>query len=62
MEHVDHIVYALGGTSPNNFLKTAGIDVIDDMPNLDEGNESKGTLFGWRYSGSEKIWCYCDCV
>jgi len=37
---VDRIVYALGGTTPLNFLQIAGIDVEDSKPILSEHNET----------------------
>lgn len=36
----DHIVYALGGTTPVNFLKAVGIDFEGDAPALKEGFET----------------------
>jgi thioredoxin reductase (NADPH) len=36
----DAIVYALGGTTPNNFLKTIGIEFNSNQPQIDEGNET----------------------
>ncbi|MBT4761265.1 MAG: NAD(P)-binding domain-containing protein [Bdellovibrionaceae bacterium] len=37
---VDHIVYALGGTTPANFLKYIGIEYIGDQPQLTEDHET----------------------
>ena len=39
-ECVDHVVLALGGTTPENFLKTIGIDFDGVMPVLREGYET----------------------
>lgn len=36
----DHVVYALGGTTPENFLKTAGIEFIGGEPHVTEGFET----------------------
>ncbi|MCS7083074.1 MAG: NAD(P)-binding domain-containing protein [Bacteroidetes bacterium] len=36
----DHIVYALGGTTPENFLRSAGIAFQDKTPVLDEAFET----------------------
>lgn len=36
----DHIVYALGGTTPINFLKVIGVDIKDNAPDLDNSFES----------------------
>lgn len=36
----DHIVYALGGTTPMNFLKLIGVDFDGKEPILRKGNES----------------------
>ncbi len=36
----DRIVYALGGTTPTNFLKVSGVEFDKDNPMIDEGNES----------------------
>jgi thioredoxin reductase (NADPH) len=36
----DKIVYALGGTTPNNFLKSTGINFENETPNLKESGES----------------------
>ena len=36
----DHIVLALGGTTPENFLKTIGIDFDGEVPVLREGYET----------------------
>ncbi len=37
---VDRIVYALGGTTPLNFLKIAGIEIEDSKPVLSDNNET----------------------
>lgn len=37
---VDYIVYALGGTTPKNFLKTIGIEFVGDKPFLKDKNET----------------------
>ncbi len=36
----DYVVYALGGTTPSNFLKTIGIEFDGDEPVLKEGYET----------------------
>lgn len=36
----DRIVYALGGSTPENFLKSAGIDFHEDVPKIDHKGES----------------------
>jgi thioredoxin reductase (NADPH) len=36
----DYIVYALGGTTPQNFLKTIGIEFIGDGPHIADGFET----------------------
>jgi thioredoxin reductase (NADPH) len=36
----DYVVYALGGTTPHNFLKTIGIEFDGDAPYLKEGYET----------------------
>ncbi len=36
----DRIVYALGGSTPENFLKSTGIDFVGDVPDVKEGGES----------------------
>lgn len=36
----DRIVYALGGSTPDNFLKSSGIEFHDDHPKLDQNGES----------------------
>jgi thioredoxin reductase (NADPH) len=36
----DHVVYALGGTTPVNFLKAVGIDFAGDVPVVKEGFET----------------------
>ncbi len=36
----DRVVFALGGTTPENFLKTAGIEFSENDPQLDERGES----------------------
>jgi len=37
---VDRIVYALGGTTPMNFLKVTGIELDGNFPRLSDANES----------------------
>jgi len=39
-ESFDHVVLALGGTTPENFLKTIGIDFDGQTPVLREGYET----------------------
>jgi thioredoxin reductase (NADPH) len=41
----DHIVYALGGTTPENFLKTAGIELVDGRPLIESGESNISGLF-----------------
>jgi thioredoxin reductase (NADPH) len=36
----DYVVYTLGGTTPNNFLKTIGIEFDGDEPFVKEGGET----------------------
>ena len=36
----DYVVYALGGSTPENFLKTVGIEFNGDSPHLQEGYET----------------------
>lgn len=36
----DHLIYALGGTTPVNFLKAVGIDFEGDLPALRQGYET----------------------
>jgi thioredoxin reductase (NADPH) len=36
----DYIVYALGGTTPRNFLKTIGIEFVGEEPVLLDGHET----------------------
>jgi thioredoxin reductase (NADPH) len=36
----DYVVYALGGTTPQNFLKTIGIEFIGDGPHIADGFET----------------------
>jgi thioredoxin reductase (NADPH) len=36
----DRIVYALGGSTPENFLKSTGIDFVGDAPKIKEGGET----------------------
>jgi thioredoxin reductase (NADPH) len=36
----DHIIYALGGTTPVNFLKAVGIDFEGEMPVIKQGYET----------------------
>ena len=40
VKHYEHIVYALGGTTPANFLKVIGVEIKDNEPNVDENFES----------------------
>ncbi|HSE25649.1 MAG TPA: NAD(P)-binding domain-containing protein [Pyrinomonadaceae bacterium] len=56
---VDHIVYALGGTTPTNFLKAIGIEFEGAAPILKEGYETSipglyliGDLSAGRKGGS----------
>lgn len=37
---VDHVIFALGGTTPQNFLKLLGIQFDGEQPILKEGNET----------------------
>jgi len=39
-KHYDHIVYALGGTTPSNFLKVIGVEIENNEPQVDECFES----------------------
>ena len=39
-ETVDHIIYALGGTTPMNFLALSGVEIENNKPVLSEGNET----------------------
>ena len=55
----DHIIYALGGTTPTNFLKSVGIDFDGDAPVLKDGYETSvpglyliGDLSAGRKGGS----------
>ena len=57
--HFDHIVLALGGSSPNNFLRNNGIQVSGDRPFVGDGYESNipgifiiGDLVSDRKGGS----------
>jgi thioredoxin reductase (NADPH) len=36
----DYVIYALGGTTPQNFLKTIGIEFIGDVPHIADGFET----------------------
>ncbi len=36
----DRIVYALGGTTPSNFLKVSGVEFNKNCPRINEGNET----------------------
>ena len=36
----DIVVYALGGSTPENFLKSTGINFVDEAPDLTESGES----------------------
>lgn len=40
VKHYDYIVYALGGTTPENFLRTIGIEFTGKDPVLKEGYET----------------------
>ena len=58
-ETFDHVVLALGGTTPENFLKTIGIDFDGQTPVLTEGYETSipglflvGDLTAGRTGGS----------
>ncbi|NQW37152.1 MAG: NAD(P)-binding domain-containing protein [Flavobacteriales bacterium] len=60
----DHIVYALGGTTPENFLKTIGIEFNGPNPVLKEGYETNvlglfllGDLSAGQKGGSI-IWAF----
>jgi len=48
VKEFDRIVYALGGSTPENFLKSTGIDFCGDTPKLLEGGETtiKGLFVG----------------
>ncbi len=48
MQEFDRIVYALGGSTPENFLKSTGIDFCEDTPKLKEDGETniKGLFVG----------------
>jgi thioredoxin reductase (NADPH) len=55
----DHIIYALGGTTPTNFLKSVGIAFEGDAPVIKEGYETSvpglyliGDLSAGRKGGS----------
>jgi len=51
----DYIVYALGGSTPENFLKTIGIEFIGPEPFLKEGYETNVSglfLIEWKTSSS----------
>jgi len=55
----DHIIYALGGTTPTNFLKSADISFDGDLPVIKEGYETSvpglyliGDLSAGRKGGS----------
>lgn len=65
----DYIVYALGGTTPKNFLKTIGIEFIGKQPFLKEGFETnveglflvgdlsagmKGGSINWAFNSSRE--------
>lgn len=56
---VDHVIYALGGTTPTNFLKTIGIEFDGTTPVVTEGYETSipglyliGDLSAGRKGGS----------
>src|SRR6266404_3528672 len=58
-QRFDHIVYALGGTTPTNFLKAAGIGFDGSVPVVKEGYETSvpglyliGDLSAGRKGGS----------
>jgi len=58
-ETFDHIIYALGGTTPTNFLKSIGIAFDGDRPVIKEGYETSvpglyliGDLSAGRKGGS----------
>ncbi|HHH53638.1 MAG TPA: cbb3-type cytochrome oxidase assembly protein CcoS [Bacteroidetes bacterium] len=40
IDEYDRIVYALGGSTPENFLKSTGIDFAGDVPDVTESGES----------------------
>ncbi len=48
VQEFDRVVYALGGSTPENFLKSTGIDFCGDSPKLLEGGETsiKGLFVG----------------
>ena len=48
VQEFDRIVYALGGSTPENFLKSTGIEFVGDVPKLNENGEStiKGLFVG----------------
>jgi thioredoxin reductase (NADPH) len=55
----DRVVYALGGTTPHNFLKTIGVRFAGDQPGLEDGFETSvpglflsGDLTAGRKGGS----------
>lgn len=55
----DHVIYALGGTTPTNFLKSVGIAFEGDAPVIKEGYETSlpglyliGDLSAGRKGGS----------
>lgn len=55
----DYIVYALGGITLKNFLKTIGIEFVGEQPFLKEGFETNveglflvGDLFAGKKGGS----------
>lgn len=65
---VDYIVYALGGSTPKNFLKTIGIEFVGDKPFLKDKNETnipglflvgdlsagiKGGSINWAFNSSK---------
>jgi thioredoxin reductase (NADPH) len=37
---VDRIIYALGGTTPMNFLQLSGVDIVDGEPRRDDWSET----------------------
>jgi thioredoxin reductase (NADPH) len=49
IKEFDRIIYALGGTTPTNFLKSIGIKFENETPNLKESGES--TISGLFVAG-----------
>jgi len=59
VQEYDRIVYALGGSTPENFLKSTGISFLDKSPELKEGGETSipglfvaGDLLAGKKGGS----------